>query len=153
MYNVPQHQAIDFITGNNYHFLGDSILLQDGVLQNFHLKPARIALQLNMRSDLMKTIFQQHQFYQFVNKKVLVIDKPISFEPLQQKIDVDLIIISKNPKLSIAQMANVFNCGQYIFDASNSLWKIGQWQKDCKALHLNYYSIPAEGAYVCDIGM
>ena len=153
VYNVPQHQAIDFITGNNYHFLGDSILLQDGVLQNFHLKPARIALQLNMRSDLMKTIFQQHQFYQFVNKKVLVIDKPISFEPLQQKIDVDLIIISKNPKLSIAQMANVFNCGQYIFDASNSLWKIGQWQKDCKALHLNYYSIPAEGAYVCDIGM
>lgn len=153
VYNVPQHQAIDFITGNNYHFLGDSILLQDGVLQNFHLKPARIALQLNMRSDLMKTIFPQHQFYQFVNKKVLVIDKPISFEPLQQKIDVDLIIISKNPKLSIAQMANVFNCGQYIFDASNSLWKIGQWQKDCKALHLNYYSIPAEGAYVCDIGM
>jgi competence protein ComEC len=153
VYNVPQHQAIDFITGNNYHFLGDSILLQEGVLQNFHLKPARIALQLKVRSDLMQTVFQQQQFYQFANKKILVIDKQIDFEPVQQKIAVDLIIISKNPKLSIAQIASVFNCDQYIFDASNSLWKIAQWQKDCKALHLNYYSIPAEGAYICDIGM
>jgi competence protein ComEC len=82
-----------------------------------------------------------------------VIDKQIDFEPVQQKIAVDLIIISKNPKLSIAQIASVFNCDQYIFDASNSLWKIAQWQKDCKALHLNYYSIPAEGAYICEIGM
>jgi competence protein ComEC len=153
VYNVPQHQAIDFITGNNYHFLGDSILLQEGVLQNFHLKPARIALQLKVRSDLMHTVFQQQQFYQFANKKILVIDKQIDFEPVQQKIAVDLIIISKNPKLSIAQIASVFNCDQYIFDASNSLWKIAQWQKDCKALHLNYYSIPAEGAYICEIGM
>ena len=153
VYNVPQHQAIDFISGNNYLFLGDSILLVDGVLQNFHLKPARIALQLSKRVDTMPVVFRQQLFYQMGNKKVVVIDKSIQFEPVQQKIDVDIIIISKNPKIYMAQLANIFNCDQYIFDASNSLWKIAQWQKDCKALHLNYHSIPAEGAYVCDVGM
>ena len=153
VYNVPQHQAIDFVNGNNFLFLGDSILLVDGVLQNFHLKPARIALQLNNRVNTMATVFQQQLFYQIGNKKVMVIDKSLQFEPVQQKIDVDMIIISKSPKLYMAQLAGIFNCRQYIFDASNSLWKIGQWQKDCKALHLNFHSIPAEGAFVCDIGM
>ncbi len=153
VYNIPQHQAIDFVSGNNYLFCGDSILLVDGVLQNFHLKPARIALQLNKRVDTMATVFQQQLFYQMGNKKVMVIDKSLQFVPVQQKIDVDMIIISKSPKLSMAQLTSIFNCKQYIFDASNSLWKIGQWQKDCKTLHLNFHSIPAEGAFVCDIGM
>jgi competence protein ComEC len=151
VYNVPQHKAIDFIAGNEYHFIGDSILLEDGALQNFHLKPARIALQLYKRSDSLQTVFQQLQFYQFGNKKILLIDKPLWFEQGLQKTDVDLIIISKNPSLRISRLAAVFNCGKYIFDASNSLRKIDQWQKDCSDLHLNYFSIPANGAYVCNI--
>lgn len=153
IYNVPQHQAIDFIAGNTYRFLGDSILLRDGVLQNFHLKPARIALQLNNRIDTMAMLFQQPLFYQFGKIKLLVIDKLLQFEPLQQKIELDMIIISKNPGIVIAQLATIFNCKQYIFDASNSMWKINQWQKECKALNLNFHSIPHEGAYVYTIGM
>jgi competence protein ComEC len=153
VYNVPQHQAIDFINGNDYQFLGDSVLLTDGVLQNFHLKPSRIALQLNNRVDTMATIFHQQLFYQLGNKKIAVVDNTIQFEPLTQKINIDLIIISKNPKLRMTQLASVFNCRQYIFDASNSLWKISQWQKECKDLHLNFHSIPADGAFVFTVGI
>lgn len=153
IYNVPQHQAIDFIVGNQYRFLGDSILLEDGVLQNFHLKPARIALQLIDRKDTMAALFQQPLFYQFGNKKILVIDKSVQFESLQQKVEVDMIIISKNPRIFISQLENMFNCRQYIFDASNSMWKINQWQKECKALNLNFHSIPTKGAFVYDIGI
>ena len=149
VYNVPQHQAIDFITGNTYRFVGDSILLADGVLQNFHLKPARIAFQISKSRAPIDSL--PKMFHQFGNKKLLIIDKPIQFEPGQQKIDVDIIIISKNPTLNIAQLANVFNCNQYIFDASNSLWKIGEWQKDGSVLHLRTYSVPDEGAYVLDL--
>ena len=49
VYNVPQHRAIDFADGNHYRFTGDSALLEEGLLQNFHLKPGRIAQQLNDR--------------------------------------------------------------------------------------------------------
>jgi len=153
VYNVPQHQAIDFINGNDYQFLGDSILLAEGVLQNFHLKPSRISLQLNSRVDTMATLFQQKLFYQLGNKKIAVIDNDITFEPIAEKINVDILIVSKNPTLHIAQLASVFNCGQYIFDASNSLWKISQWQKECKELHLNFHSIPADGVFILTIGI
>jgi competence protein ComEC len=50
----------------------------------------------------------------------------------------------------MAQLASVFNCGQYVFDASNSLWKIDKWQKDCEELHLRSYSVPEKGAFVAD---
>lgn len=149
VYNVPQYQAIDFITGKTYHFVGDSILQVEGALQNFHLKPARIAYQITENSDTLA--MNQEIFYQFGNKKMLVIDKPIEYEPLKQKIEVDIIIISKNPKLYIGQLAKLFNCKLYIFDASNSLWKIEQWQKDCSLLHLRNYSVPGQGAFVLDL--
>ncbi|MBL0357748.1 MAG: ComEC family competence protein [Chitinophagaceae bacterium] len=151
VYNVPQHQAIDFVDGSNYRFVGDSILLVDGILQNFHLKPGPTALQLNNRVDTVTAVFQQDRFYQFGNKKIIVIDKPLVFETTAARIDVDMIVISKNPKLYIHQLANVFNCKQFVFDASNSLWKIENWKQDCDKLNLRYHSIPEQGAFVTDL--
>ncbi len=151
VYNIPQHRGIDFVKGNNYQFIGDSILLQDGVLQNFHLKPGRIALQLNHQQDSLETLFHQDGFYQFGNKRILLIDQPITFEVPAKKINVDIIIISKNPKLYIPQLASVFNCNQYVFDASNSLWKIGKWKEDCDKLNLHFHSVPEQGAFILDL--
>ena len=151
VYNVPQHKAIDFVSGNEYWFEGDSILLKDAVLRNFHLKPGRIALQLNKEADELPGFFIQPPFYMFQNKTILLYDGSVNFEATHQKMKIDLIIISGNPKLYIPQLAAVFECKQYIFDASNSLWKIGKWQKDCDALHLQWYSIPEQGAFVSDL--
>ena len=36
VYNIPRHQALDFINGRNYFFKGDSDLLTNTFLQNFH---------------------------------------------------------------------------------------------------------------------
>jgi len=64
---------------------------------------------------------------------------------------VDYLIISKNPKVKIKDLAQLFHCNQYIFDASNSLWKIGQWKKECEELHLQSHSVSEQGAFVTDI--
>ena len=37
------------------------------------------------------------------------------------------------------------------WDASNSLWKIANWKKECIALALPCFSIPEQGAFVLDI--
>ena len=151
VYNVSQHQAIDFVGGNNYRFIGDSILLEDGMLQNFNLKPGRVALQLTHATKELNSLFCASSFYQFHNTRILLLDKPIYFEVPTQKIDLDVIIVSHGPKISIAQLASVFNCKQYVFDASNSLWKIDKWRKDCEELHLRSHSIPSDGAFVLNI--
>ena len=151
VYNVPQHQSIDFINGNTYKFIGDSVLSEDGMLQNFHLKPARIALQLNKKVDSLTALYENKYFFLFNDKKILLIDQPLVFTPASHKINVDYIIISKSPKLYIPQLAKVFNCTQFIFDGSNSLWKIAKWKKDCEQLHLRSYSVPEQGAFVVDL--
>jgi competence protein ComEC len=153
IYNVPQHQAIDFVKGSNYQFVGDSILLEDGMLQNFHLKPGRIFMQLNNRVDSLNAVFHQTIFYQYKDKKIGIINQSFLFEPQSKKTDVDILIISKNPGLSISQLANTFNCKLIVFDASNPLWKIEKWQKECMELNLKVYSIPSSGALVYNIGM
>lgn len=153
VYNVPQYTAIDFINGNRYQFVGDSILLQEGLLQNFHLKPGRIAQQLNTRTDSMEGVFNQGMFYQFNNKKIMIADKAMIFDTVVQKINLDLLIITKNPRLDITRLAKTFNCSKVVFDASNPPWKIEKWKNECKMLKLKFYSIPDTGAFVCNIGI
>ena len=153
VYNVPRYQAIDFVNGTNYQFVGDSLLLEDGLLQNFHLKPGRIALQLNKRKDPVEGFSQHEMFYQFQRKRIMIVDKPISIAATEKKINIDLVIISGNPKLSISQLAQAINCNRFIFDASNPLWKIEKWQKECKALQLSSHAVSADGAFVWDIGI
>ena len=151
VYNVPMHSAIDFVSGNKYHLVGDGSLLEDKLLQNFNLKPARISLMANNKADSGSAVFHQNNFYSFYDKRILMIDTSIFYLPLAEKIVVDYIIISKNPKMKIADLAQTFECKKYIFDASNSLWKIGQWKKECEELHLHFHSVSEQGAYVTDL--
>lgn len=153
IYNVPQHQAIDFIHGNKYKFLGDSVLLENGLLQNFHLKPARIAQQINKRTDSLPGVFRQNMFYQFGDKKILIINKAIQFKDMHQKVQLDLLVVSKNPPVKLTSFLNAFNCKQVVVDASNPAWKIKQWKQECESLHVKFYSIPAQGAFVYNIGI
>jgi len=153
VYNIPQHQAIDFINGSGYQFVGNPVLLEDGLLQNFHLKPGRIFFQLNKRQDSVNGLFQNRPFYQFKNKRVVIISAALQTEEPGQRVTVDLVVISKNPRLSIAQLVKLFNCRQYVFDASNPAWKIEKWQKECRSLHIQGHSVAGQGAFILDVGM
>ncbi len=150
VYNVPSHRAIDFIQGNNFQFIGDTDLLADGLLKNFHLKPGRISLRVNANTKVVD-LFNNNNFYQFYNRRILLLDSAISYAALAEKIPLDYIIISKSPKLFIAKLAATFNVGTYIFDASNPPWKIQKWKKDCEELHLRFHSVPEQGAFVTDL--
>jgi competence protein ComEC len=150
VYNVPAHKAVDFITGNNYQFMGDRELQEDGLLQNFHLKPARISLHLVRKKDSLTALYHSNNFYQFYEKRIVMIDSAFVYKPSEQKINVDYIFISKNPKLYLSNLAATFNCHMYVFDASNPMWKIDKWKKDCEQLHLRFHSVPDRGAFIID---
>jgi competence protein ComEC len=150
VYNIPQHQAIDFIGGRNYLFKGDSILQEDGFLKNFHLKPSRIKSRIS-QADSISAVFYGNTIFQFGSKKIIVIDRPVSFFPERIRIEIAAIIISKNPKIKIANLAAVFNCSQWIFDGSNASWNISKWKTECDDLHLNCYDVSEKGAFVMNV--
>ena len=144
VYNVPSHTAIDLIEGRHYQFIGDSILEEDGFLKNFHIKPSRILHRINAADSLTNMLFQNN-FIITKNKTIAVVNAPINYSG--DKIKVDAIIITKSPKIYINQLNKIFDCKQYIFDGSNSMWKINKWAKDCDSLHLQYHTCSLQGAY------
>jgi competence protein ComEC len=150
VYNIPMHEAIDFIQGNKYYSISDSAVKEDKLLRDFNMKPARIALMLTSSSSLPDVLIHRNNFYQFYNRRVLLIDSALNYFPMKEKIKLDYIIISKNPRIKIANLAQTFDCKSYVFDASNSRWKIGQWKKECEELHLHSHSVSDQGAFVTD---
>ena len=148
IYNVPMHSAIDFIDGHQSYLLADSGFVNDPLLQKYNLYPARISLNATNGRALINSVFASNNFYQFYNKKILVLDTANSYTISAEKINLDYVVISKNPKIKIRDIAQAFDCNQYIFDASNSLWKIEQWKKECEELHLHFHSVSEQGAFV-----
>lgn len=151
VYNVPRHPAIDLVQGTQYQFIGDSALREDALLRNFHLKPARIAMGLNSHSVLLVPAFKDGHFWQFGKMRIGLIDKTSRFETPDQKIEMDILIISGNPRIRIAELQRVFDCPLLVMDAANSLWKIAKWKSECEALNLRCYSVPEEGAFILDL--
>ena len=147
VYNVPRHQAIDFINGRHYYFKGDTALANDDFLQNFHLKPSRILHRINSTSQLAALSISPDCIF-FGNKKIVMIDKEYNYSNAIKRIKTDAIIISKNPVLSVAGLINTFDCRQIVFDGSNPQWKVNKWKADCAKLRQACYSVVDKGAFV-----
>ncbi|MEO6818538.1 MAG: ComEC/Rec2 family competence protein, partial [Ginsengibacter sp.] len=150
VYNIPNATAIDLIAGNKYVMIADSALQANQLLQRFHLKPAHTYLFANKKVLDPTSYLAGNNFYQFFNKKLLIMDSAIHYQSLQ-KIQIDYIIMANNAKIKIADLVNAFDCKNYIFTASNSLWRIGEWQKECEELHLRSHSVATQGAFVTDL--
>lgn len=150
VYHVPQHRAIDIFDGKQYRFTGDSIILQDQSLENFYVTPSRIAGRVEPSSQ-PENIYFQNNFIVSGNKRVFLIDGPLNLSVVHKKIVADAIVLSKGATQSVGELQRAFNCSFFIFDASNTMWKIKQWKKDCENLHLRHHSIPEQGAFVMDL--
>ncbi len=151
VYNVTKHRAIDFIVNNKYVFVGDTVLKQNGLLQNFYLKPARIAMQLTEIANQLPALKNNSFYWQFYDKKIILIDSTGGFETSDSAISIDLLLISRNASVNLNEMITVVKPAIIVFDASNSLWKIEKWKKDCEELHLRYHSVAEEGAFILEL--
>ena len=147
VYNVPQRRAIDFIKGRNYFFVGDSDLVTDDFVRNFNLKPSRILFRITP-ADSLDHFRQNSNYIQFSKKKILLLDSSINFQRTDNRPVIDLLLISKNPRLYMTKLAAALNIKQVVFDGSVPAWKVNYWKKDCDSLHIPYYDITAKGAFV-----
>jgi competence protein ComEC len=150
VYNVPQKPAIDIIDGRKYMFTGDSELLADDFIRNFHLKPSRIFHRIEPADPIAK-YFQNNAIAFFGNKKILKVDTTIYFKPIQEKISLEMLIVSKNPKLYFKKLSETFNIKQVVFDGSVPSWKMKYWKKDCDSLQIPYYDVSEKGAFVMNL--
>ncbi len=147
VYNVPQKQAMDIIDGRKYLFVGDQDLLANDFVRNFHLKPSRVLNRIAPAADL-RNYPQQKELMVYKGKRILAIHETKYFRPLTEKIPVDLLLISGNPKLYFNKLTETFSIKQVVFDGSCPAWKINYWKKDCDSLSIPYHDVNEKGAFV-----
>lgn len=150
VYNVPKHTAIDLIEGRNYQFIGDSILVKDGFLRNFHIKPSRTLHRISEAKKL-KNFNIDNSLISCNGKTILLIKEGFVTPILNPKIPVDVIVLTGNPTVYLKELTQTFNCKNFVFDSSNPFWKIAYWKKDADSLHLQYHNTLVNGAFVMNL--
>jgi competence protein ComEC len=147
VYNVPQKQAMDFIDGRNYLFVGDSDLLADDFIRNFHIKPSRVLHRIEP-ANLLTGYAREGNLIFYNNKKIMLLDESTRFNKTNKILPLDLLVISGNPKLYFSQFIKSFSVKQVAFDGKCPSWKIKYWKKDCDSLHIPNHDVSEKGAFV-----
>jgi competence protein ComEC len=142
VYNVPGHQAIDVIEGRYFSFIGDTGMVRNQQLRNFHLQPARLEHRVRFKERMPVRNFTLH------NKQVLIIDSAITLHPDTKRPIVDVLILSKNPKVYMNDICEAFAVKKVVMDGSVPAWKKKLWTKDCALLKLPYHDVEESGAFV-----
>jgi competence protein ComEC len=150
VYNIPKRQAIDFIAGRKYFFKGDSAIMHDLDLQNFHLAPSRILHRVKP-VDSLDALRISGNLFQFSSKLVLIIDSALPLQNPAHKIKVDMILLSKNAAVDIDKLINTFDCQQVVIDGTNTFRKIKRWSNDCVRLGIPYHVVSEQGAFVLNL--
>jgi competence protein ComEC len=150
VYNVPKKTAIDIINGRDHSFLGDSGLLGDNFAGNFHLRPSRVMQRLKKPARVNIPNHYGHAF-NFHGKHILLVDRTVDFVKEEKKLPIDLLIISKNPKLYLDKLAAALDIKQVVFDSSVPDWRKKFWKKDCDSLSIPWYDVSTKGAFVMSI--
>jgi competence protein ComEC len=149
VYNLSQHAAADIMLGSSYLFTGDTSLLKDGFLRNFHLKPSRIVHRTYAHA--LKPNLYSRSVYTINNKTILFLHENYWFQEQPQKIKADVVIVSHNPKLYIEHLLKAVDPKLIVFDSSNPQWKILKWKEDCKRYQIPFYTTGEQGAFVMNL--
>jgi competence protein ComEC len=147
VYNVSQKSAMDILRGRDHYFTGDSSLLTDDLALNFYLKPSRILYRAE-KTGGMEELFRQESCLDYHGKHILLVDRSLYFKKLPSKPVIDLMVISKNPKLYFGKIAGSLDIRQVVFDASVPAWKAAYWKKDCDSLRIPWHDVNTAGAFV-----
>ena len=150
VYNIPRHEALDIINGRDYFFAGDSGILSDNFATNFYLRPSRILHRIEPARQL-QGLLKQKNLIQCGSTKILLIDKNYEFDKLTGRILIDVVVVSKNPKIYFSSLTRTFNIRQVVFDNSVPPWKLKYWMKDCDSLSIPYYDVNKKGAFVMNL--
>lgn len=146
VYNIPGHAAMDLLLGRQAYFYGDSGLEKDFAAQKYTLKPAREYFRIQQLH-----LYPSGSIIICKGKKIFIANQQSLAQSINEKTPIDILILSRNPDITIPEINRKFQFRQLVFDASNPLWKTERWKRDCERLNLRFHSVSASGAFEMDL--
>lgn len=153
IYDIAKTSSIDFIDGWKSYHLSDTSITQKNI--DFVMEPHRLAsgikhvqsFKLGHSSSVEKdNWFYDFPFVQFYDKRFAFVNHA-DWQIPTQRIEVDYLVISNSPNLTIETLTQIFNFEKVIFDASNNWNATSKWEQQCINLGLSYFNVKKEGAW------
>lgn len=156
VYHVNKQRLIDFFDGDCAISLMDSLTRKQ---ENFSAQANRTAsgIRTHQAMNFAETapafsanLLVDLPFVQFFKEKMALVDDPRWVESGRaQPVPVDVLLLSKSPKVSVAACRERFPCQIVVFDASNTWRQIERWKKECEAEGWAYHDVRSQGAWEC----
>ncbi len=159
VYCIPKMTGMDFIYGKSDVLVGDSALVHDESRMLFHIRHNWWDNGINENKVLERKkdsvindvhLFRNSNYFEFYCKRIVLADSNLRLPRrfTGKKIDVDYIVLSGNPRLSIDRLSMIFSFRKLIIDASNSVYRAQRWAQRCSQLNVPCYSVYDSGAFI-----
>ncbi|MFK7906847.1 MAG: ComEC/Rec2 family competence protein [Chitinophagales bacterium] len=164
VYHIPKDSAIEFVNSNESHLIGNEALLKEKENDKFqyNIAPNQLMSSIEAIQHLTLSSIDTRQinesnirfeppFIQFHDKKILLLDDktPIPSN-LEEKVQVDYLILTQNARLNLPKALSWLETEKVIFDVSNSYKKTNRWKSACELHGLNCHDVREKGAFVAN---
>lgn len=151
VYAVPKAAVVSFVQGRRSYIISDTMISKNTDAYNYNIKPATVLFRTTDVNSL-EGVIQRGNALLFHNKKILFVNQPLhaaSTNPYP--LNTDVIILSGNPRLYIADLFKNVNAKQIVISSSVPAWKARYWKRDCDSLHIPCYDVNTAGAFVMNL--
>lgn len=148
VYNIPKVSAIDFVkNGKNRLYINQKSTIDSNIIQ-YNIFPFWQKQKIR-QPEIYDQEKKRYNIYHYNNQSFVQInnDSLRSFYA-GKKLDVDYMILSESPDITIQELTEYFSFKQLIFDRSNDFYVINRWKEQSKALNVDYYDLAEQGAFI-----
>lgn len=154
LYQVNKASMLDFFTGESAVSLRDSITSKQ---EMYAAQTHRIACGIREKTTVfwqdtteIKTpnLLINKPFVQFNDQRMALIDDARWISNGQPSpLQVDVLVLSKSPRVRIADCRARFPGAFLVFDGANSMAQIKRWREECDAAGWPYHDVRSMGAW------
>jgi competence protein ComEC len=132
IYNIPGHSAMDYFNGRYAFFTGDPELEAEDLTRNLYLKPCRVMFRTRN-----------------VEKRAMI-NGYTCFNP-GSLLPGYVLVLSGKARIMLGRIPGTIPIGMIVFDSSVPAWKLKKWKHECDSLHIPYFDVSAQGAFVMNM--
>ena len=155
IYSVNKARLMDFMDGDQVYSLSDTLSKKQ---ESFAALANRTASGMREKTTvyfsdtsffLGRNLLIDLPFIQFFNQKMALIDDTRWVATRNSPpFPVDVLVLSKSPKISIAECRERFPCSLLVFDASNTFRQAERWRTECELKGWAFHDVRTMGAWV-----
>jgi len=157
MYSISKSVAINFNQKGNSVLLSDFVLSKSDKRYQFSIKnhenKARINSKiLNLKDDFQNEHFlKKGSFVSFQGKTIYILTGNTKLYPLAEKMKIDYLYLTRNPRLKPEIVFEIFDCDLVIIDENNWINLEKEWILYCNERGVTYHSIRENGAFLIEL--